>query len=110
MSGLSRAIVIGMIGKKGVEVRYATTGTPCASFTLIVTERGGDGKPHDTYIPCECWGKKAEAAGEFESGQLALFEGKLAKRRRGEQWELIVAGFELTPMSLAVAPTGGHSH
>ena len=27
-----------------------------------------------------------------------LFEGKLRKRQKGEQWELIVAGFEVQPV------------
>ena len=53
-------------------------------------------------IPCEVWGKRAEATGELEAGQLALFEGKLAKRRKGEQWELVVSGFQVTPV---VAPS-----
>src|SRR5689334_4135967 len=67
MGGLSRAIVLGTVSKAGVEVRYSTSGTPCASFTLVVSERGQDGKEHPTFIDCECWGKKAESAGELEA-------------------------------------------
>ena len=73
MGGVNRVILLGTIGKYGVEVRYATSGAACASFTLVVSERGGDGKDYSTLIPCECWGKRAEAAGELEAGQLALF-------------------------------------
>jgi hypothetical protein len=98
MGGIARCTIVGVVGKYGVEVRYATSGTPCASLMLVVSERGSDGKVHDLYVPCEVWGKKAEAAGELEAGQLALFEGKLAKRRKGESWELVVSGFELTPV------------
>jgi hypothetical protein len=29
-------------------------------------------------------------------------DGKLRKRKRGEQWELIVAGFEVKPVGLPV--------
>jgi single-stranded DNA-binding protein len=84
-------------------MQYATSGTPCASFLLVVREQGQDGKDHPTLIPCECWGKKAEAAGELEAGQVVLFEGKLHKRKKGEtQWELIVSGFEVTPIFAAV--------
>ena len=100
--GVNRVVLLGMIGKYGIEVRYATSGAPCASFMLVVTEVGADGKEHPTLIPCECWGKKAEAASELEAGQLTLFEGKLARRRKGEQWELVVSGFEVTPV---LAPT-----
>ena len=61
-------------------------------------EQGQDGKPHTVYVECECWGRKAEAASELEAGQLALLEGKLAKRRKGETWEWVVSGFDLTAL------------
>jgi hypothetical protein len=99
MGSVNKVIVVGIIGKFGVTVKYATSGTPCAAFTLVLTDQGQDGKLHATYVDCEVWGKKAEAVGELESGQLALFEGKLAKRRKGEQWELIIAGFDVTPIT-----------
>lgn len=36
-------------------------------------------------------------------GQVVLFEGKLHTRKKGEtQWELIVSGFEVTPIFAAV--------
>jgi single-stranded DNA-binding protein len=91
-------------------VRYATAGTPCATFTLVVSELGQDAKVHATYIDCEVWGKKAESARELEPGQLALFEGKLAKRKKGEQWELVVSGFELTPLLPPHASLTGRSN
>jgi hypothetical protein len=103
MGGIARCVIVGCIGKYGVEVRYATSGAPCASFTLVVSELGQDGKVHDLYVPCEVWGKKAEEVSELEAGQLALFEGKLARRRKGEQWDWFVAGFDVTPI---VAPQG----
>jgi single-stranded DNA-binding protein len=83
-------------------VKYTNSGTPCASFTLVVSEQGQDGKEHATFVDCEIWGRKAEAAGELEPGQLALFEGRLRKRQKGEQWEMVVSGFEITPV---LAPT-----
>jgi single-stranded DNA-binding protein len=105
--GVNRTILVGVIGKYGVEVRYSTNGTACASFMLVVTEQGQDGKDHPTLIPCECWGKKAESASELDAGTLVLFEGKLAKRKKGEQWELVVSGFDLTPVQLPLATTTG---
>ena len=101
---VNRCILLGAIGRQGVEVRYATSGAPCASFTLVLGEVGQDGREHLTLIPCEAWGKKAEAASEMEPGQLVVFEGKLAKRRKGETWELVVSGFELMPI-LQPVPT-----
>lgn len=99
-----RQTTLGQISKSGMEVRYTPSGTPCASFTLIVSEQGQDGKVHDIYIPCECWGKKAEAAGELEAGQLILFEGRLRSRRKGEAWEMCVSGFEAQPLTVDAAP------
>lgn len=109
VGSVNRVVLLGTIGKYGVEVRYATSGTKCASFTLALSEQGQDGKTYTTLIPCEIWGKKAEATGELDAGQLVLFEGKLKKRQKGEQWELLVSGFDVTPV-LAPAPalTGSH--
>ena len=106
MSGVNRVILLGAIGKHGVEVRYHPTGTPCASFTLVVSEQGQDGRTHAVYVPCECWGKHAEATSAVEAGQYVLFEGKLAKRRKGEQWELVVSGFAVTPIRQPVGVEG----
>jgi len=109
--GVNRVVLCGTIGKYGVEVRYAPSGTPYASFLLVVTEQGQDGKDHATLIPCEVWGRKAEAAGDCDAAQLVLFEGKLKKRQKGEQLELIVSGFEVTPITAPVpALTGSHEH
>ena len=98
MPGVNWVVLLGTISKYGIEVRYAVSGTPCASFALVLGEVGQDGREHLTLIPCEVWGKKAEAASEIEAGALVLFEGKLAKRKKGELWELVVSGFELTPV------------
>src|SRR5262249_29258312 len=107
MHGVNRVVLVGTVGKYGVTVKYAQSGTPCANFTLVLSEQGQDGKPHQTFIDCEGWGKKAEAAGEREAGELCLFEGKLAKRKKNEQWELVVAGFELMPIVAPVANMTG---
>lgn len=100
---VNRVVLVGTIGKYGVEVHYANSGTPCASFTLALSEQGQDGKEYATLISCEVWGKQAETASELEAEQLVLFEGKLRKRQKGERWELIVGGFEVTPVSTPAA-------
>src|SRR5437763_6869757 len=69
-ASINRVTLLGTISKYGMEMRYTTTGTPCTSFTLVASETGQDGKAHDVYVPCECWGKKAEATSEIEAGQL----------------------------------------
>ena len=100
--GVNRVLLCGCIGKYGVEVRYHASGTPYASFMLVIPEQGQDGKTYSTLVPCEVWGKKAEAAGELEPGQLALFEGKLKRRQKGEGWELLVSGYEVTAITAPV--------
>jgi hypothetical protein len=108
MGGIARCTVVGCISMRGVEVRYSTSGAACASLTLVVTEQGQDGRPHDLFVPIEVWGRRAEAVGELEPGQLCLFEGRLAKRRRGEQWELLVTGWDVTPILAPQASMTGN--
>ena len=110
VGGINKVFLMGNISKFGVEVRYAPSGAACASFTLVVEEKGQDGRCHPTLIPCECWGKRAEAAGELEAGQLALFEGKVAKRKKGEVWELLISGFEVTPILVPQTSLTGNSN
>src|SRR5262245_49629058 len=98
MGSVNRVVLVGTIGQYGVEVRYATSGAPCASFMLMVSEQGQDGQVHRTLVGCECWGRRAEAAGELDAGQLVLFEGKLKRVKKGEDWQLVVSGFDLTPL------------
>jgi hypothetical protein len=107
---INRVFLCGEIGRSGVTVKFAQSGAACANFTLVLTEQGSDGKEHATFVDCECWGKKAEAASELEPGQLALFEDKLAKRKRGETWELVVSGFELSPVLPAHASMTGRTN
>jgi primosomal replication protein N len=110
MGSVNRVILVGTISKYGVTVKYATSGAPCASFTLVLSEQGQDGKVHSLFVECEIWGKKAEGVSELEPGQLALFEGKLARRKRGEQWETVVSGFDVTPVLAPVASLTGSTN
>jgi single-stranded DNA-binding protein len=100
VASVNRVILLGTISKHGVEVSFVGSGTAKASFTLVLSEQGSDGKLHETYINCECWGKKAEAAGDLVPGQSVVFEGKLSKRKKGEIWEMIVSGFEVVPVHI----------
>jgi primosomal replication protein N len=98
VASVNRVVLLGTIGKHGIELRYAPGGAACASFLLVVTEQSQDGKDYATLIPGECWGKRAEAASELDAGALVLFEGKLAKHKKGEAWEMVVSGFEVQPV------------
>ena len=61
--------------------------------------------PLDTiFQDWQVWGKKAEAASEIEPGQLCVFEGRIAKVKKGEgQWETVISGFEVVPITAPVA-------
>ena len=55
---VNRCILIGTISKYGVEVRYAPSGTACASLALVLVDVGQDGKEHLTLVPCELLGPR----------------------------------------------------
>lgn len=103
-ASINRVILLGTIAQSGVEMRFTDRGTAHATFTLVLTELGQDGREHATWITCECWGKGAEKAGELEPGQCVLFEGKLRRTRRGEQWDTTISGFEVNPVTDARTP------
>ena len=65
---------------------------------------------HTLFQDSEVWGKRAEATSELEVGQLCLFEGKLAKRKKGEGWETVVSGFEVTSLLAPQASITGSSN
>lgn len=97
--GVNRVVLLGTIGKYPPSLHYAPSGTACASCHLVIPEPAQDGQWFSTLVPCEVWGKRAEAASLLAPGTLVLFEGKLQKRKKGEAWELIVSGFDLRPLT-----------
>ena len=104
MGGIARCTIVGCIGKYGVEVRYATSGTPCASFTLVVSEQGSDGKVHELYVPCEVWRQKPKGPASWKQANCAYSKASWPSARRvssGRQW---LAGYEVVPI-LAPLPT-----
>ena len=107
VASINHTILLGEIGRQGVTVSYATSGAACASFLLVLYEEGQDGKTYPTLIPVEIWGKRAEQASELDAGQLVVVDGKLRKKKKGESWELIVAGFEVKPVGLGQASAVG---
>jgi primosomal replication protein N len=98
-SCVNRVILIGLVSKYGIEVSYLPSGTAKATFTLLVHETRQE-KEFTTYIPCEVFGKGAEAAGELEAGALVLCEGKIGTRKKGDGWEVVVQSFELKPIGM----------
>jgi hypothetical protein len=101
---INKTILLGAVARAGVEVAFLTSGNAKASFTLVLSESGPDGREFTTLVPVEVVGRRAEATGELEAGDLVVIEGKIGKRKRGESWELIVTAFDAQPLR---APAGG---
>jgi single-stranded DNA-binding protein len=100
--GVNRVLLIGRVTTYGVSLRQQ--GPDCASFILTVPECGKDDKTYITRVPIDIWGSHAQDAMALSAGQLVMVEGKLRKRKRpDDEWELIVTGFEATPVGAAVA-------
>jgi single-stranded DNA-binding protein len=112
-ASINRCILLGTIGKHGVEVSYHGQGTAKAAFMLVVSELGSDGKEHQLWQPVEIWGKKAEQAGELDAGAVVLVEGKLRRVKKGEAWETVVSGFDAQVLRIApgeTAAAGGRNN
>jgi single-stranded DNA-binding protein len=99
-ASINKCILLGTIGRQGVEVSYHGQGTAKAAFALVLTEPGSDGHAHQAWYPCEIWGKRAEQIGELEPGALLLVEGKLKRVKQGEVWTTVVSGFEAQALRL----------
>jgi single-stranded DNA-binding protein len=100
---INRVTLVGTVGPYGVTVSFVGQGTARAALTVVVREVGSYGKEHQTFINCEIWGKKAEAAGELEAGDVVLLEGKLRCTKKGETWETLVSSFEAHLLQRALA-------
>ena len=96
---INHVVLVGTIGRYGCELRYHTTGTPYASFMLMLVDGTPEGKFYTTMVPCEVWGKHAEATTELAPGTLVAFTGKVRRQKKGEVWEMSVSGLEVTPIT-----------
>jgi single-strand DNA-binding protein len=85
MAGVNRVFLIGNLGRDP-EVRYTTSGTAVANFTLATTERwsdpsSGERKEKTEWHRIVVWGKQAEIAGEYlRKGRQVCVEGSLQTR------------------------------
>ena len=108
MSGLNRVLLVGQVSDRGIELSYLPTSQPLASFTLVLSDVGKDGNVYKTYCPCEVYGAGAERAGDLDAGMLVLLEGRLRWKRaeHGKEGKLVVAGFEVKPLTPATVIPG----
>ncbi|HOI17855.1 MAG TPA: single-stranded DNA-binding protein, partial [Geobacteraceae bacterium] len=85
MASLNKVLLIGNLGKDP-EVRYTTSGTAVASFSLATSERlknkGGEWEERTEWHNITLWGRLAEIAGEYlAKGKSVYLEGRLQTRK-----------------------------
>lgn len=85
MASLNKVMLIGNLGKDP-EVRYTTSGTAVASFSLATSERfknrNGDWEDRTEWHNVTLWGRLAEIAGEYlAKGRTVYIEGRLQTRK-----------------------------
>lgn len=85
MASLNKVMLIGNLGKDP-EVRYTTSGTAVASFSIATTERfknkSGEFEEKTEWHNITLWSRLAEIAGEYLSkGKTVYIEGRLQTRK-----------------------------
>jgi single-strand DNA-binding protein len=85
MASLNKVMLIGNLGKDP-EVRYTTSGTAVAGFSLATSERfkskTGDWEERTEWHNITLWGRLAEIAGEYlAKGKTVYIEGRLQTRK-----------------------------
>jgi single-strand DNA-binding protein len=85
MASLNKVMLIGNLGKDP-EVRYTTSGTAVASFSLATSERfknkSGEWEERTEWHNVVLWGRQAEVAGEYlAKGKTVYIEGRLQTRK-----------------------------
>jgi single-strand DNA-binding protein len=85
MASVNKVILVGNLGRDP-EVRYTTSGTAVANFTMATTDRwndqaSGERKERTEWHRIVVWGKQAEIAGEYlRKGRQVYVEGALQPR------------------------------
>src|SRR5512136_2039259 len=85
MASLNKVMLIGNLGKDP-EVRYTTSGSAVASFSLATSERfknkNGEWEERTEWHNIVMWGRQAEIAGEYlAKGKTVYLEGRLQTRK-----------------------------
>ena len=85
MASLNKVMLIGNLGKDP-EVRYTTSGTAVASFSVATTDKiknkSGEWEERTEWHNITLWARLAEIAGEYLSkGKTVFIEGRLQTRK-----------------------------
>lgn len=86
-AGVNKAILIGNLGRDP-ELRYTSTGTAVANFTMATSEsfnnKKGEREERTEWHRIVCWGRTAELVAQYLSkGRTVYVEGRIQTR----EWE-----------------------
>jgi single-strand DNA-binding protein len=84
MASVNKVILVGNLGRDP-QVRYTSSGTPVANFTMATSERwtdpSGERKERTEWHRIVVWGKQAEIVGDYlRKGKQVYIEGSLQTR------------------------------
>ena len=85
MRGVNRVYILGNLGRDP-EVRYLSSGSAIANFSVATTEQWRDKTTNEVksateWHKCQCFGRLAEIAGEYlKKGSKVFVEGSLRTR------------------------------
>jgi single-strand DNA-binding protein len=81
MSSVNKATILGRIGKDP-EVKYTSSGTAVASFSVATTFKKAKGEEETEWHRVVAWDRTAEVVGEYaKKGDLIYIEGRLRTRK-----------------------------
>jgi single-stranded DNA-binding protein len=104
---MNAVALVGTVGAYGVKIAWTDAGKPQASFSLVVSELGPDGRAFTTFVPVLVVGAKAEAAAEaLEPGDMVAVAGKLAYKagKTKDAGRLVVVTYAVERLTEATIP------
>jgi single-stranded DNA-binding protein len=118
--GLNSVALCGQVTVAGMKLTYLPSGSPEATWTLVVEEPSKDGQQvFRLFVPVIVYGVKAEALAEtLEPGDLVTVQGKLGwrapsatKANPRPQGKLVVLGWQVARVAGTTVPVtvGEHS-
>jgi single-strand DNA-binding protein len=112
---LNKCVLIGRL-TKDCELRYTTSGTAVATFTLAVDRpRRADSEKETDFIPVVAWGKTAEnCANYIGKGSLAAVDGRIQVRTYeakdgGRRWVTEVIAEQVKFLDRRGSDSGGRT-
>jgi single-stranded DNA-binding protein len=78
---MNSVVLVGTVTRTPI-VRFEGAGLQVTTLTLALAESGREGKGYTLYVPCQAWGRAAEACSLLEAETLVAVQGKLSWRKQ----------------------------